>query len=84
MKAVTRIQQIIAVEPYRITCMFQDKQVKTVDLKPLLDANPTHKLLNDLRHERYFMQVSLDEIGGLRWPNGFDYSPLSAFQIGTL
>lgn len=83
MKAVTRIQQIMAVEPYQITCLFSNNQIRTIDLKPLLDANPTHKLLKDLRKERYFMQVSVDEIGGLRWPNGFDYSPLSAFSLGT-
>lgn len=82
MKAVTSIKQIMAVEPYRITCLFQNGQIKTVDLESLLEANPTHVLLREFRRKRYFIQVILDEIGGLCWPNGFDYSPRSAFAIG--
>jgi hypothetical protein len=82
MKSVTRIFEIQAVEPYKITCLFQDKTSKTVDLKPFLEKNSRHKLINPLLNERFFMQVTLDHLGGLLWPNGFDFSPLSAYQMG--
>lgn len=83
MKPTTRIFEIVAVEPYKITCIFQDKKAKTVDLRSYLMEKSEHKLIKPLLNERFFMQVSLDSIGGLQWPNGFDFSPLSAYQMGA-
>ncbi len=83
MKPTTRIFEIVAVEPYKITCIFQDKKIKTVDFRSYLLEKSDHKLVKPLLDERYFMQVSLDRIGGLQWPNGFDFSPLSAYQMGN-
>ena len=84
MKSATRITQIIDVEPYRIRCQFSDvaRSTKTIDLEPYLLANQAHPLVVQLLNRNYFMNVSLDEIGGLVWPNGFDFSPYSAFIIG--
>ena len=83
MPPVTRIYQIIAVEPYRITCLFQNKEVRTIDVKPYLDRNPAHALIKPLFKPSYFMQVGLDELGGLQWPNGLDLSPRTAYLMGS-
>lgn len=83
MKPVTRIRQILAVEPYKITCLFGDKTVKTLDFADYLTLRNDKPLIKPLLNPAYFMNVTLDELGGLQWPNGFDCSPLAAYELGV-
>jgi hypothetical protein len=82
MKPVTRIIEILAVEPYRITCLFNDKSLKTIDFANYLNRRADKALVSPLLNPSYFMNVTLDELGGLHWPNGFDCSPLAAYELG--
>ena len=82
MKPVTRIVEIVAAQPYSITCRFADKSVRVVDFANYLAKHKQHKLIAPLLNPNLFMAVSLDELGGLVWTNGFDCSPLTAYEIG--
>ncbi len=82
MKKVTRITKIMAVEPYKITCLFGDKAIKTLDFSDYLTQRIDKALIKPLMNPAYFMNVTLDELGGLQWPNGFDCSPIAAYELG--
>ena len=82
MKPVTRIRQITAVEPYKVTCLFGDKTVKAIDFADYFARRNDKPLIKPLLNPTYFMNVTLDELGGLQWPNGFDCSPLATYELG--
>jgi hypothetical protein len=83
MKPVTRIVEIIAAQPFSVTCRFGDKSVRVVDFADYINEHQHHRLVAPLLNPNWFMAVSLDEIGGLVWANGFDCSPLSAYELGV-
>ena len=58
-------------EDYQIWLQFQDGASKRVDLKPLIGKGISRLLLD----KHYFDQVSIDNGGGLEWPNGMDFCP---------
>ncbi len=82
MKPVTRIVQIMAVAPYQVTCQFATGETRRVDFQDFLQQNERHPKVKPLLNPQYFMNVTLDELGGLQWINGFDCSPWSAFELG--
>lgn len=82
MKPVTRIVQILAVNPYLVTCQFANGEIRQVDFQEFIIQNKAHSKVKPLLNPNYFMNVTLDELGGLQWINGFDCSPLSAFELG--
>ncbi len=69
-----RIVRILDVSGYKITCLFNTKEKRIVNFEPLIKANQANKLVKELLSKVYFLNVSIDEIGGLYWPNGFDCS----------
>jgi hypothetical protein len=69
-----RIVRILDVSGYKITCLFNTNEKRIVDFEPFLKANRSNKLINELLGKVYFLNVSIDEIGGICWPNGFDCS----------
>jgi hypothetical protein len=78
--AFNRIVQILDVSDFRITCLFNTKETRVVDFEPYIVANKTNKLVNQLLNKAYFLNVAIDEIGGLYWPNGFDCSANKIFD----
>jgi hypothetical protein len=65
---------------YQIRVQFQDRQIREIDLKPLLDR----PLYAALRDKAIFAQVKLDtEVGTLVWPNGADFDPDTLYHWPT-
>ncbi len=58
-------------EDYQIWLQFQDGESKTIDFKPMIGKGISAALLD----KEYFKQVSVDNGGGLEWPNGMDFCP---------
>ena len=58
-------------ENYNIWIQFQDAETKTIDFHPLLGKGLSSLLLD----KEYFKKVSIDNGGGLEWPNGIDFCP---------
>ena len=58
-------------ENYQIWIHFQDGEKKTIDFYPLLGKGLSSLLLD----KEYFKKVSIDNGGGLEWPNGIDFCP---------
>ncbi|MDI6770091.1 MAG: DUF2442 domain-containing protein [Anaerolineales bacterium] len=68
------MNQIVFVAPlekYLIEIEFDDGFRKIVDIRPFIGDG----ISADLLDEAYFRQVSLEEGGGICWPNGYDFCP---------
>jgi hypothetical protein len=79
------MNKIIAFEiqdDYRIQLQFQDGESKIVDFMPLIGKGISSLLLD----KDYFNRVSIDNGGGLEWPNGMDFCPnfLKEFTPGLV
>lgn len=58
-------------ENFHIWVQFQDGESKLIDFKPLIGKGISVALLD----KEYFSKVSIDNGGGLEWPNGMDFCP---------
>ena len=58
-------------EDYHLWLQFHDGESKTIDFKPMIGKGVSAALL-DLE---YFKKVTIDDGGGLEWPNGMDFCP---------
>lgn len=58
-------------DDYQIWLQFQDGESKTIDFSTLIGKGISEPLLD----KDYFNQVSIDNGGGLEWPNGMDFCP---------
>ena len=56
---------------HEIWLQFQDGESKTIDFRPLIGEGISSPLLDP----SYFNRVSIDNGGGIEWPNGFDFCP---------
>jgi hypothetical protein len=74
MAVFPHILQILDVSPYTITCLFDTGEKRSIDLSAYLQTNKANKIIATLLNKAYFMNVVIDEVGGLVWPNGFDCS----------
>ena len=68
---MNKILSINILDNYHIRIQFQDGETKTIDFKPLIGKGIS-ALLPD---KEYFGKVSIDNGGGLEWPNGMDFCP---------
>ena len=68
---MNKIISFKVLENYQISLQFQDGESKIVDFKPLIGKGISSLLLD----KDYFNQVSIDNGGGLEWPNGMDFCP---------
>ena len=50
---------------------FDDGELKIIDLQPFIGKG-MGALLSD---SEYFKKVTIDNGGGIEWPNGFDFCP---------
>jgi hypothetical protein len=75
---MNRIVAFQVQDDYHIWIRFQDGETKVVDFEPLIGKGVSAPLLD----KEYFKQVSIDDGGGLEWPNGMDFCPnyLRQFQ----
>jgi hypothetical protein len=58
-------------DEFQILLHFQDGESKVIDFKTLIGKGISAPLLE----KDYFNQVSIDNGGGLEWPNGMDFCP---------
>jgi hypothetical protein len=58
-------------DDYQILLQFHDGESKIIDFKPLIGKGISSLLLDN----EYFKKVSIEEGGGLEWPNGMDFCP---------
>ena len=58
-------------ENYHIWIKFQDDETKTINFKPLIGKGLSSLLLD----KEYFGKATIDNGGGLEWPNGVDFCP---------
>ena len=58
-------------ENYKITVCFNDGEIKIIDFRPLIGKGVSSLLLD----HNYFVLGTIDNGGGLEWPNGFDFCP---------
>ena len=63
------IQKVIATTSFELICTFDNEEVKSFDMKPLLKK--TGSMVLPLRRLPYFKKVFI-EMGVPTWPNGFD------------
>lgn len=70
-----RIVEIISIEPYQITCLFTDGQIRLVNLQPLSDTWKQDTRTASLLDFDVFKQVSVSEHGTLHWTNVLVHLP---------
>ncbi|WP_159468931.1 DUF2442 domain-containing protein [Dyadobacter sp. 3J3] len=77
------IKQILSVQDYNISCLFNTGEVRTVDLNSIIEK---YKKINDglishLANKEYFKSVQLDSYGTLTWENGVDFDPDNLYNM---
>ena len=68
------MNKIIAIKnlgDYILWLQFHDGESKTINFQPLIGKWVSASLLD----KDYFKQVTIDNGGGIEWPNGFDFCP---------
>jgi len=68
------MDKVILVKPlehYLLEIEFSDGYCKVIDIHPFIGKG----ISAALEDEAYFRQVTLEEGGGIAWPNGYDFCP---------
>ena len=60
-----------ALENYMLEIEFADGLRKVIDVRPFIGKG----ISAALQDEAYFREVTLEDGGGIAWPNGFDFCP---------
>jgi hypothetical protein len=68
---MNRIISVQALKNYLLEIEFSDGLRKVVDIRPFIDNGISAALKN----ENYFRTVTLEDGGGIAWPNGYDFCP---------
>ena len=68
---MNKIISIKILDNYHIWIQFQDGEIKTIDFQQLIGRGISALLLD----KEYFENVTIDNGGGLEWPNGVDFCP---------
>jgi hypothetical protein len=76
---MNKIISLKILNEYNILLQFQDGETKTIDFKFLIEKGISQMLLD----KDYFLKASIDNGGGLEWPNGMDFCPnfLKEFSV---
>lgn len=56
---------------FELSLKFNDGESKTINFEPLIGKGISSQLLD----KKYFRKVSIDNGGGIEWPNGMDFCP---------
>jgi hypothetical protein len=68
------MDRVISVKPlenYLVEIIFADGIRKVIYIQPFIGKG----ISAALKDESYFRQVTLEEGGGITWPNGYDFCP---------
>ncbi len=68
---MNKIIDINIVGDFLLLLRFNDGESKTINFAPLIGEGISSQLLD----KEYFQKVSIDNGGGLEWPNGMDFCP---------
>jgi hypothetical protein len=79
------IKEIILVENYSVSCLFNTGEVKVVDLRSIVEKykNLNDGLISTLADKDYFKSVRLDSYGTLGWDNGVDFDPENLYKMSN-
>lgn len=64
-----RIKKIINIEPFQITGMFNDGQIKKLDIFPIIQNHIHLKGVESLLNESIFIKAQLGDFGEIFWSN---------------
>lgn len=91
-----KIDKIIHIEPYIITCAFNNGMVKKLDVKPLLEQHLHLDGVSKLLQQKNFEKARVGAMGEILWDDivnihykeeeqlwAYDISPEFAFQHST-
>lgn len=56
---------------FELSLKFNDGESKTINFEPLIGKG----ISSQLPDKKYFRKVSIDNGGGIEWPNGMDFCP---------
>jgi hypothetical protein len=68
------MERVVSVKPlenYMLEIEFEDGLRKVIDIRPFIGKG----ISAPLQDEAYFRKVTLEDGGGIAWPNGFDFCP---------
>ena len=68
---MNKIIEINLAGDFIVSLKFNDGESKTINFEPLIGKGISAQLLD----KEYFQKVSIDNGGGLEWPNGMDFCP---------
>jgi hypothetical protein len=68
---MNKIVSFKVLENYHVWIQFQDGETKTIDFQQLIGRGISASLLD----KEYFEKATIDNGGGLEWPNGVDFCP---------
>ena len=66
-----KVISVKALENYLLEIGFADGLRKVIDIKPFIGTG----ISAALKDKAYFHRVSLENGGGITWPNGYDFCP---------
>ncbi len=68
---MNKIIELKYIDGYKLYIKFNDGESKTIDFNNLIGKGISSQLLDI----EYFKLMSIDNGGGIEWPNGFDFCP---------
>ncbi len=68
---MNKIVSFKIMKDYHIWIQFQDGETKTINFKPLIGKGVSASLLDQV----FFEKATIDNGGGIEWPNGVDFCP---------
>ena len=77
------IKKIVAVQDFKVSCLFNTGETRTVDLRPIIEkySKIQDGLVSKLADTNYFRKVKLDSYGTLSWDNGVDFDPDNLYKM---
>jgi hypothetical protein len=66
-----KVISVNVLENYLLEIEFSDGFRKVIDIHPFIGKG----ISAALKDEAYFRQVTLEDGGGIAWPNGYDFCP---------
>lgn len=68
---MNKIINIKLLDDFILLLKFHNGESKTINFEPLIGKGISSQILD----KEYFRKVSIDNGGGLEWPNGMDFCP---------
>lgn len=68
---MNRVVKVIPYPDFSLEIHFADGIIKRFDIRPFIGEGISASLAD----WEYFSQVTIDEGGGIAWPNGYDFCP---------